>query len=114
MHELATAHKVLINSYDNPTYSNFGMVALVHPGHLRLGISTSNASPALSSRLRQDFEEIFAGEFAAYLDGLAEVRQRVRVQGSPTARRALPCCALWSAASAWRGRCAIQPTGSDT
>ena len=56
------------------------MVALVHPGHLRLSISTSNASPALSSRLRQDLEEIFAGEFAAYLDGLAEARQRVRAK----------------------------------
>jgi len=57
-----------------------GMVALVHPGHLRLSVSTSNASPALSSRLRQDLEEIFAGEFAAYLDCLAEVRQRVRTK----------------------------------
>ena len=80
VHELATAHKALINSYDNPAYSNIGMVALVHPGHLRLSISTSNASPALSSRLRQDLEEIFAGEFAAYLDSLAKARQRVRAK----------------------------------
>ena len=80
VYELATAHKALINSYDNPAYSNIGMVALVHPGHLRLSISTSNASPALSSRLRQDFEEIFDGDFAAYLDYLAEVRQRVRAK----------------------------------
>ena len=80
VYELALAHKVLINSYDNPAYSNVGMVALVHPGHLRLSISTSNASPALSSRLRQDFEEIFDGEFATYLDCLAEVRQRVRAK----------------------------------
>ena len=80
VYELALARKILINSYDNPAYSNFGMVALVHPGHLRLSISTSNASPALSSRLRQDLEEIFAGEFAAYLDCLAEVRQRVRAK----------------------------------
>ena len=78
VYELALARKILINSYDNPAYSNFGMVALVHPGHLRLSISTSNASPALSSRLRQDLEEIFAEEFAAYLDCLAEARQRVR------------------------------------
>ncbi len=78
--ELALAHKVLINSYDNPAYSNFGMVALVHPGHLRLSISTSNASPALSSRLRQDLEEIFDQEFTSYLDCLAEVRQRVRTK----------------------------------
>ena len=80
VYELALARKALINSYDNPAYSNIGMVALVHPGHLRLSISTSNASPALSSRLRQDLEEIFAGEFAAYLDGLAEARQRVRAK----------------------------------
>ena len=80
VYELATARKALINSYDNPAYSNIGMVALVHPGHLRLSISTSNASPALSSRLRQDFEEIFDGDFAAYLDYLAEVRQRVRAK----------------------------------
>ena len=80
VHELALAHKALINSYDNPAYSNIGMVALVHPGHLRLSISTSNASPTLSSRLRQDLEEIFAGEFAEYLGCLAEVRQRVRTK----------------------------------
>ena len=78
VYELALARKILINSYDNPAYSNFGMVALVHPGHLRLSISTSNASPTLSSRLRQDLEEIFAEEFASYLDCLAEARQRVR------------------------------------
>ena len=35
VYELATARKALINSYDNPAYSNIGMVALVHPGHLR-------------------------------------------------------------------------------
>lgn len=80
VYELALAHKALINSYDNPAYSNVGMVALVHPGHLRLSISTSNASPALSSRLRQDFEEIFAGDFVAYLDCLAKARQRVRAK----------------------------------
>ena len=80
VHELAVAHKALINSYDNPAYSNVGMVALVHPGHLRLSISTSNASPALSSRLRQDLDAIFDGEFAAYLNSLAEARQRVRAK----------------------------------
>lgn len=78
VHELAVARKILINSYDNPAYSNFGMVALVQRGHLRLGISTSNASPALASRLRQELEEIFAEEFASYLDCLAQARQRVR------------------------------------
>ena len=67
-----------INSYDNPACSNFGMVALVHPGHLRLSISTSNASPALASRLRKDLEGLFDEQFVDYLDLLAQARQRVR------------------------------------
>ena len=78
VYELARAQKLLINSYDNPTHSNFGMMALVHPGHLRLSISTSNASPALASQLRKDLEVIFDEEFAEYLECLAKIRQRVR------------------------------------
>ena len=78
VYDLARAQNLLINSYDNPAYSNFGMVALVHPGHLRLSISTSNASPALASRLRKDLEGLFDEQFVDYLDLLAQARQRVR------------------------------------
>ena len=76
--QLASARNLLINSYDQPEYCNFGMVALVHPGHLRLSISTSNTSPSLASRLRQDLEQLFAGDFAEYLDALAAARRRAR------------------------------------
>lgn len=76
--QLAAARNVLINSYDQPEYCNFGMVALVHPGHLRLSISTSNTSPSLASRLRQDLEQLFDEDFATYLDALATARKRVR------------------------------------
>jgi len=76
--QLASARNLLINSYDQPQYCNFGMVALVHPGHLRLSISTSNTSPSLASRLRQDLEQLFAGDFAEYLDALAAARRRAR------------------------------------
>jgi precorrin-2 dehydrogenase/sirohydrochlorin ferrochelatase len=76
--ELASARNLLINSYDDPEHSNFGMVALVHPGHLRLSISTSNASPSLASRLRQDLEKLFDEDFAAYLGALATARIRLR------------------------------------
>ncbi len=74
----ASARHILINSYDQPAFSNFGMVALVHPGHLRLSISTSNASPSLASRLRQDLEALFDEEFVYYLDQLAQVRQYLK------------------------------------
>lgn len=76
--ENASARNILINSYDQPEYCTFGMVALVHPGHLRLSISTSNTSPSLASRLRQDLAELFDKNFATYLDGLAAARRRVR------------------------------------
>ena len=72
--ELAGERGILINSYDQPAFSNFGMAALVHPGHLRLSISTSNASPGLARRLRQDLEKLFDDEFVDYLDHLAQVR----------------------------------------
>ncbi len=88
--EAANERNILINSYDQPALCNFGMVALVAPGHLRLSISTSNTSPSLASRLRQDLETLFDEEFAAYLDGLASARRHVRERvGERTTRFAL-------------------------
>lgn len=84
---LAGERQLLINTYDQPEFSNLGMAALVHPGHLRLSISTSNASPALSRRLRQDLEKLFDGEFAEYLEQLARVRQRLREREPDPKRR---------------------------
>ena len=88
--ELANARNILINSYDQPALCNFGMVALVNTGHLRLSISTSNTSPSLASRLRQSFEQLFDAHFASYLNALAEARRRVRNKvGDRTTRFAL-------------------------
>ena len=88
--ELANARNILINSYDQPALCNFGMVALVGTGHLRLSISTSNTSPSLASRLRQCFEQLFDSHFASYSDALAKARKRVRKKvGDRTTRFAL-------------------------
>ena len=87
VYELALERKALVNSYDNPAFSNFGMVALVAPGHLRLAISTSNASPALSSRLRRAFEALFDNDFADYLDRLARVRAHLKENEPDRAKR---------------------------
>ena len=88
VHSLARRSKILVNSFDQPLYSDFGMVALVDPGHLRLGISTSNASPSLSSRLRQDLETLFDDEFVAYLDQLARLRSHLRSREPDPRKRA--------------------------
>ena len=54
------------------------MGALVGAGPLRISISTSNASPSLSRRLRQDLEGFFGQEFAEYLTALGRAREHVR------------------------------------
>jgi siroheme synthase (precorrin-2 oxidase/ferrochelatase) len=54
------------------------MPALVDPGHLRLAISTSNASPGLARRLREDLEHLFDEEFVRYLSQLGRVRAHLK------------------------------------
>ena len=55
------------------------MAALVQCGHLRISISTSNASPTLARQLREDLEEILiksknSGELIEFLEKLGELR----------------------------------------
>lgn len=80
VYERACHNRSLINSYDDPGCSNFSMAALVHPGPLRISISTSNASPALARRLRQDLEPLFDDEFVDFLNQLQRVRRKLRQQ----------------------------------
>ena len=82
---------ILVNTFDDPARSHFGMGALVAAGPLRVSISTSNASPTLSSRLRRDLEGLFGAEFAEYLTALGQARDHVRrtVPGFAERRRIL-------------------------
>ena len=72
--EICEAHRILISGYDQPETSNFVMVALVRSGRLRVAFATGAASPALASRLRQEFEQVFDDEFARFTEFLAEQR----------------------------------------
>ena len=87
VYELACRQGSLINTWDRPSQSNIAMAALVSAGHLRVSISTSNASPSLARRLREDLERIFDdGEFVDYLDELGRLRARLR-ETLPDSRR---------------------------
>jgi siroheme synthase-like protein len=72
--EICEAHRILISGYDQPETSNFVMVALVRSGRLRVAFATGAASPALASRLRQEFEHVFDDEFARFTEYLADQR----------------------------------------
>ena len=79
VYDLSCNKGCLINTYDRPELSNFGMSALVARGHLRIGISTSNASPSIARRLRENLEEIFDdAEFVEYLNQLGQVRDHLK------------------------------------
>ena len=78
---------ILLNTYDQPSLSDIGMAALVARGHLRLSISTSNASPGLARRLRQDLGNLFDGEFVEYIERLAEVRLHLKTSEADGRKR---------------------------
>jgi precorrin-2 dehydrogenase / sirohydrochlorin ferrochelatase len=80
IYRLCEAQRILISGYDQPETSNFVMVALVKSGRLRVAFATGGTSPALASRLRVEFEQVFDEEFAAFVEYLAE--QRLAIEAS--------------------------------
>ena len=103
----ALRRRIPINTFDLPRYSTVAMAALVTCGHLRVSISTSNAAPALASRLRRDLEAILlaeaappaadaagsgrpgppASELEQFLEALAQVRSLARRRVASAAER---------------------------
>src|SRR5687767_14855324 len=77
IYETCERQRILISAYDQPETSNFVMVALVRCGRLRVAFATGAASPALASTLRAQFERIFDGDFARFVEYLAEQRRRL-------------------------------------
>jgi siroheme synthase-like protein len=74
------ARRILISAYDQPEDSNFVMVALVRSGWLRVAFATGATSPALARTLREEFERVFDGEFAAFTEYLAEMRRGLEAE----------------------------------
>jgi len=76
--KLAKQKSFLLCSTDQPDYSTFTLPALVARGPLRIAISTSGVSPALSSRLRQDLEPLFDERFEVFLEWLDAYRENLQ------------------------------------
>lgn len=85
--ELAKNERFLIWSMDQPERSNFKMPAVVERGKLRVAISTSGASPALASQLRQNCENIFDDDFEKFLDWLGAMREDLKKSEPNDSRR---------------------------
>lgn len=75
----ARRERVLLSTYDQPDRSDLGMPAVVSRGHLRIAISTSNASPTVAGLLRRELERVIdASDLVPFLDELGELRREMR------------------------------------
>lgn len=72
--EEAERENVLINAMDDVPHCTFVAGSVVRRGHLTISISSSGAAPALSVRLREEFEERFGPEYEVFLDWMAALR----------------------------------------
>lgn len=73
--EEAQRENVLINAMDDVQHCTFVAGSVVRRGRLAIAISTSGAAPALSVRLREEFENRFGPEFETFLDWMALLRK---------------------------------------
>ena len=70
----AEAEKVLLNAMDDVPHCSFVAGSVVEQGPLTLAISTSGSAPALSVRLRQEFEERFGPAYGQFLYVMKSLR----------------------------------------
>lgn len=71
-------HVPLINSVDHQEKSSFFFPALVERGDLKIGISTSGASPVLAKTIKEEIENLYGHEYAARLERLRAEREKVK------------------------------------
>lgn len=70
-------NNLLINVVDDLELSNFIVPAVVRRGALNLAISTGGRSPELAKRIREKLEKIFGCEYRAFMDFMAEEREKI-------------------------------------
>lgn len=77
----AAGRSLLCNIADRPQACSFVLPAIVRQGDLLIAISTSNKSPAVARRIRQNLEKEFGPEYATLLDLMGAIRRRLLSTG---------------------------------
>jgi len=78
----AEKRNILCNAVDDVEHCHFYYGSVVQRGDLQIAISTNGKSPALAQRLREELEQQFGPEYAAWLDWLGEAREVLRAQST--------------------------------
>jgi siroheme synthase-like protein len=84
VHDDGEAHRVWVNSADDPERCTFILPARVRQGPLLVTISTSGSSPAVATWLRRRFTEELGPEYATLIELLAGERARIKAEGRST------------------------------
>ncbi len=84
----AEARGILCNIADRPRACTFVLPAIVRQGDLVIAVSTSNKSPALAKKIRQQLEKQFGPEYATLLDLMGAIRRKLLAESkSPEANK---------------------------
>jgi siroheme synthase-like protein len=84
---LARAHRIPVNTVDQPRLCDFIVPASVRRGDVLVAISTSGKSPALAAALRAKIETIVTHDAARAARILGEIRSEVHTRFTDPARR---------------------------
>jgi precorrin-2 dehydrogenase len=79
---LARDHRVLVNVEDAPLFCDFHVPAILRRGDLAVSVSTGGRSPTLARRVRTYLAAILPEEWAGRAERVAQLRDRLRAQGS--------------------------------
>lgn len=71
-------NRILVNVIDSREESDFTVNATVQRGDLQLSVSTNGISPALSRKIRMNWEEIYGQEYARALELMEEFRAEAK------------------------------------
>jgi precorrin-2 dehydrogenase/sirohydrochlorin ferrochelatase len=84
----AAERGLLCNIADRPAACNFVLPAIARQGDLLIAISTSNKSPAVARRIRQNLEKEFGPEYALLLNLMGAIRHKLLSESkSPEAHK---------------------------
>jgi uroporphyrin-III C-methyltransferase / precorrin-2 dehydrogenase / sirohydrochlorin ferrochelatase len=81
--QAAEAAGILCNAVDDIANCHFYYGSIVQRGDLQIAISTNGKSPALAQRLRQELEQQYPAEYAAWVDSLGDAREKLRANSDP-------------------------------
>jgi precorrin-2 dehydrogenase/sirohydrochlorin ferrochelatase len=86
----AERRQILCNIADRPEACNFILPSILQRGDLTITVSTSGKSPAFAKKLRRSLADQYGQEYAAFLDLMGAIRQRLLAQAhAPEAHKPL-------------------------